>query len=95
MNGVKNLDSSAISELFQEIGKTKDKMLEFQYQWIERLQPIEAVYYDITSISSYGTNNDYIEWGYNRDKYLAKLARQSMTPSLSYYKFALYGHRYY
>jgi len=65
--GVKSLDSTAISEFFQDIGKSKDKILEFQYQWVEKLQPIEAVYYDITSISSYGTNNDYIEWGYNRD----------------------------
>jgi len=67
LTGVKSLDSSAISELHQELGKSKDKMLEFQYQWIEKLQPIEAVYYDITSISSYGTKIDYIEWGYNRD----------------------------
>ena len=27
-----------------------------------------GVYYDITSISSYSTNIDFVEWGYNRDQ---------------------------
>lgn len=67
MNDVKKLDSSGISSLYQEIGKAKDKVLEFEYKWIEKRQPVESIYYDITSFSSYATNNDFIEWGYNRD----------------------------
>jgi len=67
LNGVKKLDSTAISELCEIIGKSKDCQLSFLSSWIEHLSPINAIYYDITSISSYGTNNEYIEWGHNRD----------------------------
>jgi transposase len=67
LKDVRKLDSTELSVLFEELGKKKDKLIEFQYQWIEHLQLIEAVYYDITSISSYATNNEFIEWGYNRD----------------------------
>ena len=65
--GVKKLDSTSISSLCDIIGKSKDRQLEFLSRWIEHLSPIDAIYYDITSISSYCTNNDYIEWGHNRD----------------------------
>ena len=65
--GVKKIDSTTISELCEEIGKSKDRQLDFLARWIEHLKPINAIYYDITSISSYGTNNEYIEWGHNRD----------------------------
>lgn len=64
---VRKMDSSSISSLCEEIGKSKDSQLDFLSRWIEHLQPIQAIYYDITSISSYGTNNEYIEWGHNRD----------------------------
>lgn len=67
MDDVRKLDSTSISGIHQEIGHAKDKMLEFEYQWVEKMQPIESIYYDITSFSSYATNNDFIEWGYNRD----------------------------
>lgn len=67
LTGVKKLDSTSISDLCEGIGKSKGCQLEFQSRWIEHLSPINALYYDITSISSYGTNNDYIEWGHNRD----------------------------
>ena len=41
--------------------------MNFQQKWINHLQPVDALFYDITSISSYSTNIECVEWGYNRD----------------------------
>jgi len=64
----KKLHSSAISNLCEDIGRSQSQRLDFICKWIEHLKPINGVYYDITSISSYSTKIDFIEWGYNRDK---------------------------
>jgi len=72
----KKLDSSAISVLCDDIGRKQRQRLRFQELWIDHLQPVDALYYDITSISSYSSNIDFIEWGYNRDK--EKLAQLNM-----------------
>lgn len=64
---VAKMDSSAISKFCQEIGRQQREKVRFQEQWIAHLQPVEALYYDITSISSYSTNVEFVEWGYNRD----------------------------
>ncbi len=65
---VKRLHSSGISKLCDELGRSQIQRLDFVCKWIEHLKPITGIYYDITSISSYSTNIDFIEWGYNRDK---------------------------
>jgi len=64
---VKKIDSSAISKLFDSIGQNEKQTMNFLHQWIVYNNSVKAVYYDITSISSYSTNLDFIEWGYNRD----------------------------
>jgi transposase len=64
----KNLFSADVSDLFEKIGKCKNERLEFCRQWIELQKPVKIVYYDITSISSYSKNIEWVEWGYNRDK---------------------------
>ena len=63
----KKLYSSGISNLCETIGRSQKQRSGFIKQWIEKLCPITGIYYDITSISSYSTNIDFIEWGYNRD----------------------------
>ena len=63
----KKMDSSAISKFCDEIGRDQHQRTEFQEQWIAHLQPVDVLFYDITSISSYSTNIEFIEWGYNRD----------------------------
>jgi transposase len=68
LNNVKKLHSNGISSLCDDLGRFQSQRLEFICKWIELLKPINGVYYDITSISSYSTNIDFIEWGYNRDK---------------------------
>lgn len=65
---VKRLGSTGISTLYEELGRDQIGRDKFFMEWIKHRDPIEGVYYDITSISSYSTKIDFIEWGYNRDK---------------------------
>lgn len=66
--GVKKLSSSGISALYEELGRNQTSRDKFFTKWIKQNASLEGIYYDITSISSYSTKIDYIEWGYNRDK---------------------------
>ena len=68
LNDVKRLHSSDISQLHAHIGSNQKSRAEFTRLWIERLKPIRGIYYDITSFSTYSTRNDFVEWGYNRDR---------------------------
>jgi len=65
---VKMLYSTDISSLYARIGRNQKAMEQFTGNWIVNMQPIEGIYYDITSFSSYSTGIDCVEWGYNRDK---------------------------
>jgi len=67
---VKTMYSSDVSSLHFTLGSDEQSKLEFTKKWIERLNPQHGIYYDITSFSfaSYSTNNEFVEWGYNRDK---------------------------
>lgn len=62
------LDSSAVSNLFSSIGRDEKRRFEFMEKWTQHLNPVKALFFDISSISSYSTNISFIEWGYNRDK---------------------------
>ena len=64
---VKRIASSGISALYETLGRDQKGRDEFMREWIKRQNPIEGVYYDITSVSSYSTKIDFVEWGYNRD----------------------------
>ncbi len=76
MQDSKKMSSSKISELYTTIGNSQVDIKMFLKNWIEYLNPIKTIYYDITSISSYSENNDFIEWGYNRDS--EKLAQLNL-----------------
>ncbi|MBW6482751.1 MAG: IS1634 family transposase [Vicingaceae bacterium] len=65
---IPKLHSSQISDFYAKLGLDQKTRLEFNKVWIEHLKPIHGVYYDITSVSSYATEIDFVEWGYNRDK---------------------------
>jgi transposase len=60
--------SSDVSQLHSLLGSDERSKYAFTKKWIEKINPQNGVYYDITSFSSYATNNEYVEWGYNRDK---------------------------
>lgn len=62
------LYSTQISDFYKKIGLNQKTRIEFNKAWIKHLNPVNGVYYDITSVSSYSTKIDFVEWGYNRDK---------------------------
>jgi len=68
LNGVRKMYSADISDLYDTLGGMQKERMGFIKSWIQKLKPIKGIYYDITSISSYSSNIDFIEWGYNRDK---------------------------
>ncbi len=60
------ISDKRISEFFASI--TREKELEFFKKWKSKsLKNNKSIAYDVTSISSY-SNNEYVEYGYNRDK---------------------------
>ena len=59
------IHSQRVSELLQQIAENERQ--HFLSLWLKRLSETELLCYDITSISSYATANEYIRWGYNRD----------------------------
>jgi len=59
--------SSDVSSLHLTLGSDEQTKMEFTKRWIEKVNPQHGIYYDITSFSSYSTQNEFVEWGYNRD----------------------------
>jgi transposase len=55
-----------VSELLQQM--TENERQHFLSLWLKLLSESELLCYDITSISSYATANEYVRWGHNRDK---------------------------
>ncbi len=61
-----SLDAPRVSELLPRI--TADAQKTFFSAWMKQKAAGGALCYDISSLSSYGRNNDLIEYGYNRDQ---------------------------
>jgi transposase len=59
------ISSQRVSDLLKEI--TENERQHFLSIWLKRLSENDLLCYDITSISSYATANEYVRWGYNRD----------------------------
>ena len=59
------LTSPRISDLMHSI--SRDQILSFFTSWIRRSTDKEYLCFDITSVSSQGVHNPYVEYGYNRD----------------------------
>ncbi len=64
---VRRLTSEDISAVYQDVGKNQRAVTDFFERWVALCSPKSGIYFDITSISSYSTNIDFVEWGYNRD----------------------------
>lgn len=60
------LTSANLSRLFS--GITETERLHFFNAWMKIKRSDEYLAYDVTSISSYSTRMESLEWGYNRDK---------------------------
>ena len=65
---VPKLHSTQISDIHKKLGLAQRTRLDFHNAWASHLKPVHGVYYDITSVSSYSSEIDFVEWGYNRDK---------------------------
>jgi transposase len=65
---VKTMYSTDVSGLHLTLGHDERSKYEFTQKWIEKINPQNGIYYDITSFSSYSTKNEFVEWCYNRDK---------------------------
>ncbi len=61
-----SLSSQRISEVLQSI--TTDQKQTFLNRWMKQILEGDYLCYDITSVSSYSQINEYIKYGYNRDK---------------------------
>lgn len=59
--------SQAISKLFASLGHADGRIEQFFSLWRKQFNDIEAVFFDITSISTYSENIEIAERGYNRD----------------------------
>ena len=62
----KPIHSQRVSELLRQI--TENERQHFLSLWLKHLSEGELLCYDITSISSYATANEYVRWGHNRDR---------------------------
>ncbi len=61
------LSSQRISRILENLGERQDLHHKFFHKWINRQRDIQAIIFDITSLSSYSKLIEYLEWGYNRD----------------------------
>ncbi|MCL2825195.1 MAG: IS1634 family transposase [Polyangiaceae bacterium] len=59
------ITSQSISELLKR--PNEDSRQHFLAHWLKRLSETELLCYDLTSISSYATGNEFVRRGYNRD----------------------------
>jgi transposase len=78
--GLSHLDMSSqrISELLSRM--SDDKANTFFNKWIDIQNSGKNMLFDITSISTYGKNNMYAEYGYNRDgEYLEQINLSFLT----------------
>lgn len=60
------LSSQRISELLARIDR--DRVNTFLKGWLEANNTSDTLLFDITSVSTYGKNNPYSEYGHNRDR---------------------------
>ncbi|MDD3588656.1 MAG: transposase [Thermoguttaceae bacterium] len=59
------LYSSKIGRLFENI--SYEQRLDFFERWAKQQTQREYWYYDVASVSSYGRQIDFLEWGYDRE----------------------------
>lgn len=59
------ISSQSVSELLRSIDE--ERRQRFFALWLSEVTERDCLCYDITSVSSYGRNNEYMHWGYNRD----------------------------
>ena len=61
----RKLESQRVSEILSRLDLESQKT--FLREWGKKITERDYLYYDITSVSSYGQLNEYLKYGYNRD----------------------------
>ena len=64
---VRPLTSGELTTFTQQLGQMDGAQEEFFCRWAKRRSPVQTIVFDITSLSSYATLVNEVEWGYNRD----------------------------
>jgi len=64
---VHEVSSAALTPLTQRLGQWDSAREEFFRQWVSLCGPVKTIVCDMTSLSSYATLFDDVEWGSNRD----------------------------
>lgn len=64
--GELGLSTQRISELLGRLGQ--DRINTFLKAWLDKQKSASNLLFDISSVSTYGKNNPYAEYGYNRDR---------------------------
>jgi transposase len=62
------LPSKELTAFTQRLGGMEQERRAFASAWIQQCGEVEAIVFDITSLSCYAEFIDYVEWGYNRDE---------------------------
>lgn len=62
------LRSKELTAFTQRLGGMEQERQAFASAWIQQCGEVEAIVFDITSLSCYAEFIDYVEWGYNRDE---------------------------
>ena len=73
--GLTGIPDSTIADLLPRL--SLDKAAGFLQMWMDRKCQKQTLCYDITSVSSYSRSNQYVEYGYNRDR--EKLAQINLA----------------
>lgn len=60
------ITSQRVSDMLRDV--SENKRHEFLNMWLKHVHEGDYLCYDITSVSSYATHNEYTQYGYNRDK---------------------------
>jgi transposase len=60
------IPSQRVSELLTAI--TEDERQSFFRKWMKKVAGKDCLCYDLTSVSSYAAQNEYVRWGHNRDR---------------------------
>ncbi len=66
--GEQPLSPKAISLFTEKIGRMESARLDFSQHQVKKFKQTQAIFFDITSLSSYSKLFTYVEKGYNRDK---------------------------
>lgn len=67
LHDVTALSSSELTRFTQRLGRMDTEREAFFRRWIAHCGPVQTMVFDITSLSSYSTLLNEVEWGYNRD----------------------------